>query len=125
MNPPLVVLAGDYKASARDDVLRFDWFARVVEIGEVAGEHIDGADRKADRLAVDDREIDEPLQCFTQRPVIVIARRPGWPAIIVIHELVALRALRKTSPSGVNGQIFRSVMNSQSGSIVGRAHCRR
>jgi hypothetical protein len=41
------------------------------------------------------------------------SKNPGWPAIIVIHELVALRALRKTSPSGVNGQIFRSVIRSQ------------
>ena len=32
---------------------------------------------------------------------------------MVTHELVALRALRGASPSGVNGQIRRSVMLSQ------------
>ena len=33
--------------------------------------------------------------------------------MIVTSELAALRALRKTSPSGVNGQILRSVIISQ------------
>jgi hypothetical protein len=41
------------------------------------------------------------------------SKNPGCPPNMVIHELVALRALRKTSPSGVNGQIFRSVISSQ------------
>ena len=41
------------------------------------------------------------------------AKKPGCPLIMVSQELVALRALRKMSPSGVNGQILRSVICSQ------------
>jgi hypothetical protein len=40
-------------------------------------------------------------------------KKPGCPATLVTKQLCALRALRKMSPSGVNGQIFRSVIISQ------------
>jgi hypothetical protein len=40
-------------------------------------------------------------------------KKPGCPATLVTKQLCALRALRKTSPSGVNGQILRSVIISQ------------
>jgi hypothetical protein len=40
-------------------------------------------------------------------------KKPGWPATLVTKQLWALRALRKISPSGVNGQILRSVIKSQ------------
>ena len=40
-------------------------------------------------------------------------KKPGWPSAVVIITLVALRALRKTSPSGVKSQTLRSVTMSQ------------
>ncbi len=41
------------------------------------------------------------------------SKKPGWPRMVVRSEDVALRAWRKTSPSGVNHQTLRSVMRFQ------------
>ena len=106
--------------SAGHDVLRSDLLLLVVKIDEVAGEHVDGADGETDCLVVDDRKVDEVVQGLFERCAIAIARRalrspvklshglvergvkkPGCPPTMVIHELVAFRALRNTSPSGV------------------------
>src|SRR5215472_13668035 len=46
----------------------------VVEIGEIAGAHFDRADAKAHLAGIDTVEIDQTLECRTQRRVVVIAR---------------------------------------------------
>src|SRR5215813_7174220 len=46
----------------------------VVEIGEIAAAHLDRADAKAHLAGIDAVEIDQTLECRTQRRVVVIAR---------------------------------------------------
>ncbi len=44
---------GRRQRAARHDVLRLDLLLGIVEIDEVAGQHVDGADREAGGLVVD------------------------------------------------------------------------
>ena len=58
---------GRRQRAAGHHVLRLDLLVAIVEIDEVAGQHVDGADRKADLALVDDGEVDELEQRLAQR----------------------------------------------------------
>ena len=103
---------GRRQRAARNDVLGLDHFAGVVEIDEVAAQHIDRADREPHARALS-IEIDQLLQRFEQRRAVVVAgggvragrlsqgpgkrgsKNPGWPCIMVIQRAGGVARLAK------------------------------
>src|SRR5947207_1796452 len=63
------------QCTARHHVLRADAVRCRVEIGDVAGADVYRADAEAHGAAVDPVEIDQPLQCRSERSRVVITRR--------------------------------------------------
>ena len=106
-----------WQRAAGHDVFGLNLLLEIVKVDEISGKNIDGADRKTDYLIVDYRKIDKIVERILEGPTVVIARsapvrlshgfvgrgmkKPRCPSTIVTHELVAFRALRKMSPSGV------------------------
>jgi len=58
-------------------MLRLDRVERIVEVGEVAVQDVDGADRQTRFLLVYQGEIDELEQGLAQRCTVVVAGRPS------------------------------------------------
>ena len=66
--------------AACHDVFRPDAVRGGIEISEIAGPHIDGADAQARRPVIDAIEIDQPLQRLLERACVVVACRPHGAA---------------------------------------------
>ena len=61
------------KRAAGHDVAHIDALFRGIEIDEIAATHVDGADRKPQRTAIDAIEVDELFQRTLQRKRVVVA----------------------------------------------------
>jgi glycine/D-amino acid oxidase-like deaminating enzyme len=72
------------QCAIRHDVLRSDGVSRVIEVQEVTGGHVHGADAEARLAGIDAIEVDQAFECGPERRRIVVAcgLDARWPASV-------------------------------------------